>query len=89
MASWLAESMTREGHQVGVLSGEMTVEQRAAVIERYREGKEKVLVTTNVCSRGEWDGWVCCCAGTSSSWAETEAPPLRNRRGTSHPGGQL
>lgn len=53
MASWLAENMTREGHQVGVLSGEMTVEQRAAVIERYRQGKEKVLVTTNVCSRGE------------------------------------
>ncbi|TWW57191.1 ATP-dependent RNA helicase DDX19A [Takifugu flavidus] len=52
MASWLAESMTKEGHQVGVLSGEMTVEQRAAVIERYRQGKEKVLVTTNVCSRG-------------------------------------
>lgn len=53
MASWLAENMTKEGHQVGVLSGEMTVEQRAAVIERYRQGKEKVLVTTNVCSRGE------------------------------------
>lgn len=35
------------------MSGEMTVEQRAAVIERYRQGKEKVLVTTNVCSRGE------------------------------------
>uniref|UniRef100_A0A8P4KLC6 RNA helicase n=1 Tax=Dicentrarchus labrax TaxID=13489 RepID=A0A8P4KLC6_DICLA len=32
--------------------GEMTVEQRASVIERYRNGKEKVLVTTNVCSRG-------------------------------------
>lgn len=53
MASWLAENMTVEGHQVGMLSGEMTVEQRAAVIERYRQGKEKVLVTTNVCSRGE------------------------------------
>lgn len=53
MACWLAENMTAEGHQVGVLSGEMTVEQRAAVIERYRQGKEKVLVTTNVCSRGE------------------------------------
>uniref|UniRef100_A0A2K5I1A0 RNA helicase n=1 Tax=Colobus angolensis palliatus TaxID=336983 RepID=A0A2K5I1A0_COLAP len=26
--------------------------QRAAVIERFREGKEKVLVTTNVCARG-------------------------------------
>lgn len=53
MASWLAENMTKEGHQVGVLSGDMTVEQRAAVIDRYRQGKEKVLVTTNVCSRGE------------------------------------
>lgn len=31
----------------------MMVEQRAAVIERFREGKEKVLVTTNVCARGE------------------------------------
>uniref|UniRef100_A0A7N6FK59 RNA helicase n=1 Tax=Anabas testudineus TaxID=64144 RepID=A0A7N6FK59_ANATE len=32
--------------------GEMQVEQRAAVIERFRDGKEKVLVTTNVCARG-------------------------------------
>lgn len=30
----------------------MQVEQRAAVIERFRDGKEKVLVTTNVCARG-------------------------------------
>lgn len=31
----------------------MQVEQRAAVIERFRDGKEKVLVTTNVCARGK------------------------------------
>lgn len=62
MASWLAENMSMEGHQVGVLSGEMTVEQRAAVIERYRQGKEKVLVTTNVCSRGE-RGRCAACTG--------------------------
>lgn len=68
MASWLAESMTREGHQVGVLSGEMTVEQRAAVIERYRQGKEKVLVTTNVCSRGEQDR----CAGYAAGVVITQ-----------------
>lgn len=37
---------------MALLSGEMMVEQRAAVIERFREGKEKVLVTTNVCARG-------------------------------------
>ncbi|KAJ8016922.1 hypothetical protein DPEC_G00012390 [Dallia pectoralis] len=51
-AGWLAAELIKEGHVVALLSGEMTVEQRAAVIERFREGKEKVLVTTNVCSRG-------------------------------------
>uniref|UniRef100_A0A673BUW5 RNA helicase n=1 Tax=Sphaeramia orbicularis TaxID=375764 RepID=A0A673BUW5_9TELE len=52
MAAWLSAELAKEGHQVALLSGEMTVEQRAAVIERFRSGKEKVLVTTNVCSRG-------------------------------------
>ncbi|KAM4610628.1 ATP-dependent RNA helicase DDX19A [Polymixia lowei] len=52
MAAWLAGQLSKEGHQVALLSGEMTVEQRAAIIERFRNGKEKVLVTTNVCSRG-------------------------------------
>ncbi|XP_040278435.1 ATP-dependent RNA helicase DDX19A [Bufo bufo] len=51
-ASWLAGELSKEGHQVALLSGEMMVEQRAAVIDRFREGKEKVLVTTNVCARG-------------------------------------
>ena len=52
-AGWLAGELSREGHQVALLSGEMQVEQRAAVIERFRDGKEKVLVTTNVCARGK------------------------------------
>lgn len=57
-ASWLAAELSKEGHQVALLSGEMMVEQRAAVIERFREGKEKVLVTTNVCARGKaWQSW--------------------------------
>ncbi|KAM9814027.1 ATP-dependent RNA helicase DDX19A [Neosynchiropus ocellatus] len=51
-AGWLAGELSSEGHQVALLSGEMQVEQRAAVIERFRDGKEKVLVTTNVCARG-------------------------------------
>lgn len=45
--------MTTEGHAVALLTGELAVEQRAAVIQRFREGKEKVLITTNVSSRGE------------------------------------
>ncbi|MCJ8741972.1 hypothetical protein PDJAM_G00076700 [Pangasius djambal] len=51
-AAWLAGRMAAEGHQVALLSGELAVEQRAAIIERFREGKEKVLITTNVCARG-------------------------------------
>uniref|UniRef100_A0A8D2KDF0 RNA helicase n=1 Tax=Urocitellus parryii TaxID=9999 RepID=A0A8D2KDF0_UROPR len=51
-ASWLAAKLSKEGHQVALLSGEMMVEWRAVVIERFREVKEKVLVTTNVCARG-------------------------------------
>ncbi|XP_041480147.1 ATP-dependent RNA helicase DDX19A-like [Lytechinus variegatus] len=51
-ANWLAERMTQEGHAVALLSGELTVEQRVAVLERYRAGKEKILITTNVMARG-------------------------------------
>ncbi|XP_068627782.1 DEAD-box helicase Dbp80 [Battus philenor] len=51
-ASWLSEKMSRDGHSVAVLSGELTVEQRIAVLDRFRDGLEKVLITTNVLSRG-------------------------------------
>lgn len=51
-ASWLSERMTEEGHAVALLSGELNVEQRAEVIGRFREGTEKVLITTNVSARG-------------------------------------
>ena len=46
---------------MALLSGEMQVEQRAAVIDRFRDGKEKVLVTTNVCARGEEENPVSTC----------------------------
>ncbi|XP_045763717.1 DEAD-box helicase Dbp80 [Maniola jurtina] len=51
-ASWLSEKMTKDGHSVAVLSGELTVDQRIAVLDRFRAGLEKVLITTNVLSRG-------------------------------------
>jgi superfamily II DNA/RNA helicase len=52
-ASWLTERMSRDGHAVALLSGDLTVEQRIAVLDRFRDGKEKVLITTNVLARGE------------------------------------
>lgn len=51
-AKWLTVELMQDGHQVSLLSGELTVDQRASVIQRFRDGKEKVLVTTNVCARG-------------------------------------
>jgi len=51
-ASWLSEKMTKDGHAVALLSGELNVDQRANVIGRFRRGIEKVLITTNVSARG-------------------------------------
>ncbi|XP_033763574.1 ATP-dependent RNA helicase DDX19A-like isoform X2 [Pecten maximus] len=51
-AHWLSEKMTKDGHAVGLLSGDLDIAQRAAIITRFRDGKEKVLITTNVTARG-------------------------------------
>lgn len=51
-ASWLSEKMAADGHAVAVLTGDLTVEQRIAVLDRFRASQEKVLITTNVLSRG-------------------------------------
>ena len=45
--------MTKDGHAVALLSGDLTVEQRIAVLDRFRDGKDKVLITTNVLARGK------------------------------------
>lgn len=52
MALWLVNQMTEHGHAVALLSGELSVQQRISVLDSFREGKEKVLITTNVLSRG-------------------------------------
>ena len=51
-ASWLVEKMTKDGHAVALLSGELTVEERIQVLDRFRDGLEKILITTNVMARG-------------------------------------
>ncbi|KAM4722160.1 ATP-dependent RNA helicase DDX19A-like [Rhinophrynus dorsalis] len=51
-ASWLVGELSKEGHQVALLNGEMTTEQKAAVIEGFREAKHKLLVTSNADVRG-------------------------------------
>jgi len=50
--SLVNQMIANQGCAVALLSGELTVEQRILLLDRFREGKEKVLVTTNVLSRG-------------------------------------
>ena len=48
----LAAKMSKEGHAVALLTGESSPDQRIAVLNRFRDGKEKVLITTNLMARG-------------------------------------
>ena len=51
-AAWLAERLQQRGHAVALLSGELPIEDRADVIQKFKDGHHKVLITTNVCARG-------------------------------------
>lgn len=51
-ANWLATKLTGDGHSVALLSGDLDVSQRIAVLTRFRESREKILITTNVMARG-------------------------------------
>lgn len=44
--------MTSEGHQVVYLTGELDGSTRDTVIDAFRSGEAKVLITTNVLARG-------------------------------------
>ncbi|EAU85307.1 ATP-dependent RNA helicase DBP5 [Coprinopsis cinerea okayama7 len=51
-ADRISQRMTAEGHKVASLHGAKNANERDAIIDRFREGKEKVLITTNVIARG-------------------------------------
>lgn len=51
-AQWIAQQLRQTGRKVGLLHGEMSAEERADTVRAFREGVFRVLITTNVCSRG-------------------------------------
>ncbi|KAL1297472.1 hypothetical protein AAFC00_004997 [Neodothiora populina] len=51
-AAELQQRMTSEGHHVVTLTGGLEGVERDRVIDSFREGKAKVLITTNVLARG-------------------------------------
>jgi len=51
-ADVISKRMSDEGHQVASLHGAKTSEERDETIDSFRDGKYKVLITTNVVARG-------------------------------------
>ncbi|ANB13143.1 ATP-dependent RNA helicase DBP5 [Sugiyamaella lignohabitans] len=51
-ANFLYGKMTKEGHKVSVLHSDLTTEDRDRLIDDFRDGRSKVLITTNVLARG-------------------------------------
>ncbi|KAG5876981.1 hypothetical protein JTB14_008126 [Gonioctena quinquepunctata] len=51
-AACLSKKMSSDGHAVAVFSGDLTIEQRIHVLDRLRQGQDKVLITTDLFPRG-------------------------------------
>ncbi|KAI0164363.1 DEAD-domain-containing protein [Hypoxylon sp. FL1284] len=51
-ATQIQKRMTQDGHKVSVLHGAYEGAERDALLEEFRSGKSKVLITTNVLARG-------------------------------------
>ena len=52
-ANALAVKLNGDGVKCDLLSGELDVDLRAAVIDRFRNGNTKLLITTSVAARGK------------------------------------
>ncbi|KAL6452873.1 DBP5 ATP-dependent RNA helicase DBP5 [Candida maltosa Xu316] len=51
-ANMLYAKMKKEGHTVSILHGSLETSERDRLIDDFREGRSKVLITTNVLARG-------------------------------------
>lgn len=51
-ADVISQRMSEQGHQVVSLHGSKDATERDRVIDAFRDGKYKVLITTNVVARG-------------------------------------
>lgn len=51
-ANFLAEKLKNDGHQVGLISGDLTVEERNQALLHFKEGRQRVLISTNLMARG-------------------------------------
>lgn len=51
-ANFLTQKLIQDGHQVGLITGDLTVEQRNQALLDFKEGRQRVLISTNLMARG-------------------------------------
>lgn len=51
-ANYLTQRLIQDGHMVGLINGDLTVEQRNQVLLDFKEGRQRTLIATNVIARG-------------------------------------
>ena len=51
-ANFLKDKLVNDGHAVGLITGDLTVEERTEILRRFKLGDERVLITTNLMARG-------------------------------------
>lgn len=51
-ANELYKKLNSEGHKVSILHGDLQADERDRLMDDFREGRSKVLITTNVLARG-------------------------------------
>lgn len=51
-ANFLTQKLIQDGHQVGLITGDLTVELRNQALLDFKEGRQRVLVSTNLMARG-------------------------------------
>jgi superfamily II DNA/RNA helicase len=51
-ACYIHDRMKKDGHQVGLIHGKMTSEERVETLKRFRKGEIRVIIGTDVIARG-------------------------------------
>merc|ERR1711998_619352 len=52
MGDWLGNKMKEANFTVAAMHGDMPQKEREAIMQEFREGKQRVLITTDVWARG-------------------------------------
>jgi translation initiation factor 4A len=49
---WLAEQLSRQNHMVSIIHGDLSQSEREQIMSEFREGKTRILITTDLLARG-------------------------------------